>query len=298
MSRLLGDLEVAVEGQVVRGEHIYYPRDNQVRHFSDGASASNSGLTPMEATSFAQARTNLGGAGTLVGHGDGNIPAVTLTAGQHIKAPFMNINGAMVLPASGGNVVLARSSSGNITLGANCTIKLETCSGDITVPAGSGNTHTRIEVNRMTGDLDLLGTGQCYVDIPSFNGRPFAGNMRLHGPGCTDDITGNDGVQVFKTQIGVLKRVLQVVNTNDSLLLGDDFVLCSTTSQAITVTLPTAHQGDEKLIIDAGGNAGTNAITIAADTGDTINGGASIQITANNDQRRILATSDSTWVTF
>ena len=296
MARKMGDLASAVEGPIVPGALIYYPRDTSVQYFADGASSSLSGQSPAEATSFAQARTNLGGAGTLIGLGDGNIPAVTLTAGQHIHAPFMNINGAMVLPASGGNVVVARSSSANITVGANCTIKLETCTGDIDILAGSGHTHTRIEVNRMTGDLDLLGTGQVYVDIPSFTGRPNAGSMRILGPGCTDDITGLVGVQVFKSQIGVLKRV-RSISADEFLLLGDDFVLCDTTTAALTATLPTAHQGDEKTIIDNGGNAATNAITIAADTGDTINGGASIQITVNNDQRRVLAISDSAWVT-
>jgi hypothetical protein len=58
-----------------------------------------------------------------------------------------------------------------------------------------------------------------------------------------------------------------------------------------TITLPdaaTLKDGDEIVIQDEGGNAGSSNITIARSGSDTINGGASVAISSNYGRRVII----------
>ena len=128
MSRFLGPITSAVEGTIIAGDIIEYPRSTAVRYFAAGASASNSGESPAEATTLANAHSGLGGnPGALIGIGAGTFGAITLLASQHILAPFMTCNGALATPAAGGNIIriLGATSPATISLGRDCSIKME-----------------------------------------------------------------------------------------------------------------------------------------------------------------------------
>ena len=89
------------------------------------------------------------------------------------------------------------------------------------------------------------------------------------------------------TESGRIENVRLVTSLPDTARIDDEVIDISDTAGG-TETLPASANlvmGQRIHIQDSGGNAGTNAITIAADGSDTINGGASVQITTNYGSR-------------
>ena len=78
---------------------------------------------------------------------------------------------------------------------------------------------------------------------------------------------------------------ITTVNTATYNLLSTDYILniTYTATGAVTITLPTAQVVDGRTIIikDAGGNAGTNNITVATEGAETIDGAATAVIAAD-----------------
>lgn len=69
-----------------------------------------------------------------------------------------------------------------------------------------------------------------------------------------------------------------------SVASSDVVIVCNTTNGTITINLPAASSSNGRLlrIIDSG-NAGTNAITIAANGSDTIQGNATLIMNIDNE---------------
>ena len=81
-----------------------------------------------------------------------------------------------------------------------------------------------------------------------------------------------------------------VADTAASVGSGSTLVVVTSLSAPRTLTLPATsllRDGDEILFIDGSGAAGTHTITIARAGSDTINGGASVTITANYGRRSL-----------
>ena len=66
----------------------------------------------------------------------------------------------------------------------------------------------------------------------------------------------------------------------------DDILVCDTTSAAIAITLPPARNGKELIVVF---NAGTNAITITPNSGDTIESTASLLLTTVKSSAHLKA---------
>ena len=76
-----------------------------------------------------------------------------------------------------------------------------------------------------------------------------------------------------------------------------DYMIGVTTAGAtVTITLSTAsvRNGQTYVIIDEGGNAGTNNITIATEGSETIDGGGTATISANYGATRVVS-DGSNW---
>lgn len=74
-----------------------------------------------------------------------------------------------------------------------------------------------------------------------------------------------------------------------------EIVYADTSSSALTVTLPEGAEVDGKVVevIDEGGNAGTNAITITAASGNDVNGSdQDITIGSNNGKVEAVWTNE------
>ena len=87
--------------------------------------------------------------------------------------------------------------------------------------------------------------------------------------------------------------VLTATNTNIDLTGNTDlniWVMCDTSSSALSVTLPAGTSGQSVRVIDAGENAGTNIITIVG----TIDGATNATVEANSGSL-VVAYSGSAW---
>jgi len=86
--------------------------------------------------------------------------------------------------------------------------------------------------------------------------RPYKGASDTHGQ-SRDAITENTG------------------NGNDlTVSEGVEVVYADTNDSTLTVTIPSSEETDGRVItvVDRGGNAGTNAITVTAESGNDVNG--------------------------
>lgn len=298
MARWLGNLGSASEGEpvdtIIPGNIVEYPRQTAVRYFAFGASASNTGLTPEEATTIANAHSGLGGnPGALIGVGAGTFGALTLLSSQHLLAPFMTCNGALVTPSGGGNIVklLSATSPGSISLGVNCSIEMTDCSVALTVPTGA-STHTRVEIWNMSGIMTLEASGRIYLDVPRTSaGFQNNGDMLASGPGVVND----NGEQVIKSALSARRLVSAVRLSAYTADPADDIILADTASNGVAVTLAEAVQGAKVTIKDDANNAATNNITVSPAAGDTINGVTTAQTINTNGGRLDLVAEGTDW---
>lgn len=110
---------------------------------------------------------------------------------------------------------------------------------------------------------------------------PYKGSSNYHGPS-----------QDYKTEA--------TGNGND-LTINDDTerVLADTNGSTLTVTLPSGAEQDgrEVVVVDAGGNAATNAITISAGSGNDVNGSdQDVTLTTGNGRAECIWSDDeSQW---
>lgn len=77
---------------------------------------------------------------------------------------------------------------------------------------------------------------------------------------------------------------------------GEGIIFVDTTSSPVTVTLSEADtkDGNEVVVVDAGGNAGTNVITVDTEAGAQINGASSITVDSDYGATRV-ASDASNW---
>lgn len=74
--------------------------------------------------------------------------------------------------------------------------------------------------------------------------------------------------------------------TSYQILISDSVVIPNTTTNAITLTLPTAVQGTTIKVIDGFGNASSKNITV--NSSGTINGGSSVTISSNYGEKNFV----------
>lgn len=92
-----------------------------------------------------------------------------------------------------------------------------------------------------------------------------------------------------------------VVTTGDAAATigsGETYHGVTALTDARTLTLPPANDlqdGDELIIQDESGAAGTYTITIARAGSDTINGATSVTITSNYGRRRLIKRGSGKW---
>lgn len=86
-------------------------------------------------------------------------------------------------------------------------------------------------------------------------------------------------------------------------IVNEEIVYVDTTGGAVTITLPPIQTGNGTVggrrsirVIDSGGMAGTNAITVSRAGSNTINGGTSFTIGANYGQGTFTDDGGSDWI--
>ncbi len=285
MSRFIGDISSGDEQPIVHGSLIYFPRDATVRYFSAAGVASNTGESPAEATTLANALSALGSSpGTIVGVGDGSLGGLGLANDQNLIAPLMTFTNTFQM----GDNSLAHvfRATGEVRFGLNGHFVATEATGSVRVPVGT-HTHSKIEINEITstGDLMLLGSGSVYLDIPMMDALDFSnsGGMRIMGPG----VVSTGGVALTKSVGSGLLRVVNAATTYNA-DVADDIILVDTTSRDPEVVLPVIQNGDQKRIIDDQNNAATEPVDIIAAPTQTIDGVASITISTDGFDQTII----------
>lgn len=109
----------------------------------------------------------------------------------------------------------------------------------------------------------------------------YKGSSRYHGP--SDD-----------------KIVEDTGNGNDLTISRDtDIVTADTNDSTLTVTLPSEAErdGNKVIVVDVGGNAGSNAITVTSSgSGVNVNGSdQNLTIETNYAQMKLVYTSSDGW---
>ena len=94
------------------------------------------------------------------------------------------------------------------------------------------------------------------------------------------------------------EHVKTVLTTPYAAVAGDQDILTNlTVAGAVSVVLSAAAKmGQIVTVIDGKGDAGANNVTITVASAGTINGGASLLLSTNRQQARLLKTGANAWV--
>ena len=134
--------------------------------------------------------------------------------------------------------------------------------------------------------------------------------VRQSGAGSTDPLIMSATLDftisaVLSSTIKYSRSAVTDTESPYAILSTDEIVGVDTTSGVVTVTLPqisTIGGGDnykKYFIIDEGGNASANNITIATTGGDTINGNAGpLIISTDNNSYSLYSDGTSNWIIF
>lgn len=76
----------------------------------------------------------------------------------------------------------------------------------------------------------------------------------------------------------------------------DHTILCDASGAAFTVTLPPAAQNKGKVLVVKKTDASVNAVTIAPNGSDTIEGAATVALSARWSSRTVQSDGTATWI--
>ena len=98
-------------------------------------------------------------------------------------------------------------------------------------------------------------------------------------------------------------KIIEETGNGNDLTMDEDteIVLADTNDSTLTITLPESSEveGKKILIIDEGGNAGSNAITISAASGNDVNGSdQNVTIGTNNGKKEAVWKDGTGWVVY
>ena len=218
--------------------------------------------------------------------------------------------------AANGQVVPCDTTGGAITVtlptspaaGAHVVVGLRTGTSDVTIAPGAGATLngslTSVQLTDAGQSVELWysATGTTWNIVAGITVPPTASGFAVPAGG---DLTGTYPAPTlvavgtagsYGSSLSALGVTLdtkgRVTGTNQTLFLAPQSTItsvttlastsgrhypCDTTAGAFTVTLPLSPANGGQWLITL--KAGTNALTIAAQTGNTINGLASVQLT-------------------
>lgn len=115
--------------------------------------------------------------------------------------------------------------------------------------------------------------------------------------GFNDYILGSSSGDDVKYSYTHMYNGLAILTSSYTVDLSDKYgnYYPDTTSNPVTINLPSSASGYELTILDVYGNAGTNNITINASSGNTINGASSFVINSDYGGVKLTSTVSSAW---
>jgi hypothetical protein len=157
----------------------------------------------------------------------------------------------------------------------------------VTITASSGDINTAGDLT-VDGDSTLTGntevTGDFTVNTDKMTVDAGTGDINIAG---ALDVAGNITIEK-----GLIVNTTEVDSDTYDLLTSDHVLLvsCTTTDEA-SITLPTAQAVAGRLvtIIDTGGNADTNNITVDTEGSEKINGESNLVINSDYDSSTLIS---------
>jgi len=113
-------------------------------------------------------------------------------------------------------------------------------------------------------------------------------------------IIKNKDIDINSIIIGgkITKEPVLIEDSEYEISDNDSIILCDTSSNSITVTIPTAQteDGRELVIKDYGGNSNTNNITVDTEGSETIDGESDITINTDYDSVTIICKNNDWYI--
>lgn len=88
----------------------------------------------------------------------------------------------------------------------------------------------------------------------------------------------------------------RTVTTSDTLTPADFLILADATAGALTVTLPVAANSRGALIVTKKTDASGNAVTVAGDGSETIDGAANVSLASQYDAVTVACDGSGWWI--
>lgn len=166
----------------------------------------------------------------------------------------------------------------------------------------------RVSVSNTTADLVLVREGDIVFDTCSgilyqYNGQPgYTGVGQLIAPTGPTGATGAPG-DIGPTGSSDDYLRIEVTGPSYNVELSDNIIAVLTTATTpVTINLPditTLTNGKKKItIVDEGGNASVNNITIVPTGGDLIRGAVNYVINTDYDSVNLYSNQTNQWFTF
>lgn len=152
---------------------------------------------------------------------------------------------------------------------------------DVTIQSGNTVTASAGSTTTLTGDVTIKG-----VSWPSASGSTGQ-VLRLSDASTLGYATLSATATYTRTN----------VTTSSYTILASDEVILVDFAGIVSLTLPAVSSAQDKYyaIVDAGGNAGSNTITITPDGSDTIVGQGSFSLTQNYNSIKLVHDGTSKW---
>ncbi len=186
-----------------------------------------------------------------------------------IGSPFVN---KITLTASNGNI----STAGSVSFSGSLIVN--TSNTGTTIRGNVDNSSSAI-ANKLTNLTSLTAIGSKIVSFYSDNGITEKAYI---------DKDGTARIRGLKTQI-------TTISDNYTVTTADYTVLADASSSALTVTLPSANQSSNSVFVIKKIDSSSNAVTIAASSGDAIEGASNINLTSQYNYRTLQSDGNTTW---
>lgn len=200
---------------------------------------------------------------------------------------------------SGGSVVAKIATDGTLYKGANAYALLSQVT-----PSQVGNGTAQWNANRLQGAsitlsslatnqiLNFDGTNWVNTSSPTFSSLGLTTPLAMSAGG-----TGANGSAGAKSNLGVLGSKYSARSSAYTIVWGDAGTTfdCSASAGAFTITLPQSSTSATFVCAIRKVDSSSNAVTIAVNTGDTINGAATYVLNAQYQSVTLFNNGNGSW---